>query len=106
MVTVMNRENPSTPTAPAMVENGPRWASWTWRHSGTTATITPTARAQVTAVYGAVALRPTNVEISISTSAPPTRMRTGATAAQSTSGVAIGVGFTGSGWSGSAASRP
>ncbi len=47
MTTVRNTEKPSTPIAPAMVENGPRSASWTSIHSGTVATAAPMATAQV-----------------------------------------------------------
>ena len=50
MTTVMNSENPSTPTAPARVENGPRSASCTSRHSGTTAPMAARATRQVNTV--------------------------------------------------------
>ena len=82
-----------------MVENGPRSASVTSSHSGTAAPAVSSAARQVTTVYATVRRRERadTDDTSISSRAPPTRTSIGAAAPQSTPGVSIGDGSTGSG---------
>ena len=90
---VANTEKPSTPTASASVENGPRSASCTRSHSGRAAPIAARAVSEVKAAYSPAGTRrrvralPTR-----SSRAPPTRISIGAIAdhATSTRGICVG----------------
>jgi hypothetical protein len=87
---VKNTVNPSAPTAPPMVENGPLAGSCTSSHNGTAVAIDAPATTTVNRAYMPFCgLRCDSDEVVSSTSAPPMSTSVGTRAIQRMPGVEI-----------------